>query len=297
MKIKQIGLTFAEEEFIQPGHPTCHGCGEILCVRHVLKLIGSRSILITVTGCISTEFGRRTTVPSTRIAMGSGGAVATGVRAALDMSGDRKTHVVVCSGDGGTFDIGLQAMSGAAERNENIIWICCDNEGFMKTGYQASSATPSGTRTTTTGSKSYRKKDIMTIVSGHGIGYAASASIAYPMDLHRKTQRIINEKGGFRFLYLNAPCPPGWGYPPELTMEMARRAVNSHAFPLFEIENSIKYSIQLPRVSETIHRYYAPQQRFAQLSASEIDEIQKQVEDRQAQLISRAASIEYIDPY
>ena len=54
------------------------------------------------------------------------------------------------TGDGSAYGMGLSATSGAIERNLDFLYICYDNEAYMNTGVQRSSATPFGTRTTTT---------------------------------------------------------------------------------------------------------------------------------------------------
>ena len=89
-------------------------------------------------------------------------AIATGLKAGLEVTGRPDVTVVAWAGDGGTFDIGLQALSGAAERNEDILYVCYDNEAYMNTGNQRSSATPlyAWTTTTPTG-EAGEKKDIL----------------------------------------------------------------------------------------------------------------------------------------
>jgi hypothetical protein len=142
----------------------------------------------------------------------SAAAAASGVRAALDLKGSPNTNVVAWAGDGGTFDIGLQALSGAAERNEDFIYFCYDNEAYMNTGVQRSSATPWGAWTTTTPTSDPEhqpKKDIMAIMAAHRIPYAATASVAYPVDLVEKVKKARTIRGT-RFIHILAPCPPGW---------------------------------------------------------------------------------------
>ncbi|MFH1003547.1 MAG: thiamine pyrophosphate-dependent enzyme [Chloroflexota bacterium] len=278
-----------------PGHSACHGCGAALNVRHMLKILGRKVIMVVVTGCSSAVISPRSSVPTTRIAYGSAGAVATGVRAALDMAGDTETKVLVWSGDGGTFDIGLQAMSGAAERNENIIWACNDNEAYMNTGIQRNSATPFGAWTATTASNQSGKKDIMMIVAGHRIPYAARASQSYPIDMLHKMRKVADIGKGFRFLHLYCPCPTGWRYSPELSMEVARRAVESNVFPLYEIENGITYTVQKPRKHIPVSDYLKIQGRFRHLSDKEIEYIQKCTDEDWERLLARADKVTDLD--
>ena len=190
----EIELT--EREFMYPGHVGCPGCGAAIAMRFVLKALGEKMIMVMPACCWSVIAGPYPTstlkIPVIHSAFETGGATASGVRAALDMKGDTETTVVTWAGDGGTFDIGFQALSGAVERNEDFIYVCYDNEAYMNTGIQRSSSTPYGAWTTTTPGKDWkkmRKKNIVEALVAHRIPYAATASISYPEDLIRKVRK------------------------------------------------------------------------------------------------------------
>jgi pyruvate ferredoxin oxidoreductase beta subunit/2-oxoisovalerate ferredoxin oxidoreductase beta subunit len=220
-------------------------------------------------------------VPLLHTGFATTAAAATGVRAALDFRGERDTTVVGFAGDGGTFDIGLQALSGAAERGEDFIFICYDNEAYMNTGVQRSSATPFGTRTTTTpggGWKRTGKKNIIEIMAAHGIPYAATASIAYPEDLMAKVRKAVAMRGGTRFLHVYASCPTGWGFPPQEAVKTARLAVQCNLFPLYEVEDSIRYTLN-SRGTDRVDAYLRMQTRFRHLDPASIADLQSQVDE------------------
>ncbi|MBW1774017.1 MAG: hypothetical protein JRJ82_14155 [Deltaproteobacteria bacterium] len=85
-----------------------------------------------------------------------------------------------------------RGVSAAAERNEDIIYVCYDNEAYMNTGNQRSGATPWGAKTSTNplpAKKNETKKDMMWIMMGHQIPYAATATVAYPDDLMAKARK------------------------------------------------------------------------------------------------------------
>ena len=239
MKKIEIPLT----ENLGHGHLACAGCGAAVSMRLTLKALGEKTVMVFPASCWSIIPGfwpySSFRIPVIHAGFVTGGATASGVRAALDIRGDHETVVAVWAGDGGTFDIGLQALSGAAERNEDFIYICNDNEGYMNTGTQRSSATPMFAWTTTTPvmrPKENPKKDIMAIMADHQIPYAATATIAYPEDFLRKMEKAKKIRGT-RFIHLLSPCPPGWRIPSELTIKISRLAVRSRIFPLYEIEN------------------------------------------------------------
>jgi pyruvate/2-oxoacid:ferredoxin oxidoreductase beta subunit len=219
-------------------------------------------------------------VPVLQTAFATAGAAASGLRAALDMTGDSETVVMAWAGDGGTFDIGLQSLSGAVERNEDILYVCYDNEAYMNTGVQRSSSTPYGTRTTTTpgrGWKRSRKKNIVEILAAHRIPYAATASIAFPEDMLRKFEKARQLKSGSRFLHVYASCPTGWAIPSEDSIRIARLAVQSNMFPLYEVENGVTYTLNY-QGHETVDTYLKPQGRFSHLNQDEIQLIQTMVD-------------------
>jgi pyruvate/2-oxoacid:ferredoxin oxidoreductase beta subunit len=202
------------------------------------------------------------------------------------MIGDTDTSVVAWSGDGGTYDIGFQALSGASERNENIIYVCYDNEAYMNTGILRSSASPLLAWTTTTpvsSPKNVPKKNIDFILAEHGIPYVATASIAYPDDMIRKFITAKNIKGT-RFIHILTPCPIGWKTNPSQTVKIARIAVQTGIFPLFEIkygEIIINYKIK----DKPVEEYLKLQGRFSHLKKKEIITIQKDIDKNWKRLI------------
>jgi pyruvate ferredoxin oxidoreductase beta subunit/2-oxoisovalerate ferredoxin oxidoreductase beta subunit len=203
-------------------------------------------------------------IPVIHSAFETGGAVASGVRAALDMKGDKETTVVTWAGDGGTFDIGMATLSAAAERDEDILYICYDNEIYGNTGGQRSSATPQGAVTNTTPrGKTQRKKDIVAILAAHRVPYVASVSLAHPEDTLRK-MRLALELEGFRFLHVLAPCPTGWKSEPADGVELIRLAVRSGLFPVVEVFGGRRTVINVePELSVAdLRQYFALQGRF-----------------------------------
>ena len=276
------------------GHLACAGCGAAVGMRMTLKALGERIVMVIPASCwsIIPGFWPYSSFRMTAVHAGfvTGGATASGVRAALDIRGDHESLVAVWAGDGGTFDIGLQSLSGAAERNEDFIYICNDNEGYMNTGTQRSSATPWLAWTTTTPvqqPKENPKKDIMAIMADHRIPYAATATIAYPEDFFRKMEKAKRIRGT-RFIHLLSPCPPGWKMSSELAVRISRLAVRSRVFPLYEIENGRSYTLQEESHVVPVKEYLKLQGRFSHLTADEIDRIQQRVDDEWQHLLRKA---------
>jgi pyruvate/2-oxoacid:ferredoxin oxidoreductase beta subunit len=208
------------------------------------------------------------------------------------MMGDPQTTVVAIAGDGGTFDIGIQAISAAAERNDDYIFICYDNEAYMNTGIQRSSATPWGAWTTTTPSadlKSQPKKDIVQIMAAHRVPYVATASIAYPDDFVRKIKKAQATRG-FKFIYAFSPCPVGWRFSSERTIQLARLAVQTRVFPLYEVENGERYHLNVEPEGIPVREYLKPQGRFSFLREGDMERIQENVDREWGRLMKRMNS-------
>ncbi|MFP4421870.1 MAG: thiamine pyrophosphate-dependent enzyme [Desulfococcaceae bacterium] len=273
-----------QTDHMHSGHVGCPGCGATVAMKFALRALGEQTILVIPACCWAIIAGAHPQtalgVPVLHTAFETAGAAASGLRAALDMRGDTETTVVAWAGDGGTFDIGFQALSGAVERNEDFIYVCYDNEAYMNTGVQRSSATPIGARTTTTPGKGWkrgRKKDIVEALAAHRIPYAATASIAYPEDMIRKFQKAKAMKGGSRFIHVFASCPTGWRTPSEQCIQIARRAVQTNVFPLYEVEDGVRYTLNAEG-DRPVRDYTAPQGRFRHLTDADYAEIQKSVD-------------------
>lgn len=286
-----------EEEFLLPGNAACHGCSSTLCLRVVLKALGKRTVLVIPASCSSVYQGMfpksAIAVPVINTAFASAAATASGVKAALLERGV-DADVVVWAGDGGTYDIGLQSLSGAAERGEDMIYICYNNEMYSNTGVQRSGATPYGAWTSTTLSgKREHRKDVAEIMISHGASYVATASAGYLLDLYKKVRRA-RKISGFRYIEILTPCPPGWKFPMSKSVEIAKLAVETGMWILYEYEEG---KIKLTGVSKAIaegkrrrkrvEEYLFSQGRFSHLSSEDVFEIERWIEDRWRRILGR----------
>ena len=299
--IKEIPL---REEFA-PGHRLCAGCGIPQLVRMVLKAIPGPKVVVNATGCLevaTTIFPYTSwTVPWVHSAFENAASTASGIEAAFRIlekkRGIKKPKVIVFGGDGGTFDIGLQALSGALERGHDMIYICYDNEAYMNTGIQRSSATPKGAATTTSPAgkvipgKLERKKDLIGIAIAHGVQYAATLNPAYPVDMYNKIVKAARVKGP-TVLHYFTPCPTGWRFDPSLSIEVARLAVQTRMWALYEYENG-QYKINvLVKKPRPLEDYLKLQGRFRHLLRPEnkwlLEELKRDVEENWNRLLKLA---------
>lgn len=270
-----------EEEYLYKGNTACAGCSAMLALRYVLKAAGPNTIIVNPACCSTVCQGSYPKsaygVPVLNIAFAAAAAAADGIASAERNKGK---NVIVFAGDGGTVDIGIQALSGAIERNANILYICYDNEAYSNTGMQKSGSTPIGaiTTTTPTGRKD-TKKDIDFIIMAHRPQYMATASSAYPRDLYKKVQKALTIQGT-KFIHIHCPCPSGWRFPTEKTVELGKLAVKTCTWFLYEYENGkVKISpnsVASLKKPEPIDSYIKAQGRFKGANA---EQIQREIND------------------
>mgnify|MGYP003875063061 CR=1 FL=1 len=296
------------EELLAPGHRLCAGCGIPQLVRLTLKAVKGPKVVVTSTGCleVATTIFPYTSwrVPWVHSAFENAAATASGIEAAFRIlekkKGVKKPKVIVFGGDGGTFDIGLQALSGALERGHDLIYICYDNEAYMNTGIQRSGATPKGAATTTSPAgrvipgKLERKKDLVGIAIAHGVRYAATMNPAYPVDMYNKLVKAASISGP-TVLHYFTPCPTGWRADPAKSIEIARLAVQTRVWPLYEYEDGTYRINVLVKKPKPVEEYFKLQGRFKHLFKPEnkwlLEEIKRDIEENWQRLL-RLAGIE-----
>lgn len=301
-----------KKDLLAPGHRLCAGCTEPTIVRQILLASDKQVVVANATGCLEVS---TTVYPYTawRVsyihnAFENAAATASGIEAAIKALKRKGKNIddyniVVFAGDGGTYDIGLQSLSGALERQHNFVYVCLDNEAYMNTGIQRSSATFPFAWTTTTPvgkvepGKREPKKDLALFAVAHNIPYVATASPSHFTDLIKKAEKAFATDGP-AVLNVLAPCPRGWRYPTEMGIKIARLAVETGIWPLFEVENG-KYRITVrPRELKPVEEWLKPQGRFRHLFRPEnehlIQKIQELVNSRLKMIeVLERASQEY----
>ncbi len=288
-------------ELLMSGHRACAGCGPAIAYRQILKATRGPIIATNATGCMEvvTTIYPYTSwrIPYIHTAFENVAANAAGIETALKVMKkkgrlkDDHVDVVAFAGDGGTYDIGIQALSGAAERGHDFLFVLYDNEAYMNTGIQRSGGTPHGAWTTTSpagrvipGKLEY-KKPIADIMVAHGIPYVATASLAYWRDLITKARKGLEVEGP-AFLHALAPCPRGWRYDTSKTIEIARLAVETCVFPLWETVDG-EYSLSAPSKvialkperKKPVREYLKNQGRFRHLFTPEFEHIIDEIEN------------------
>lgn len=272
------------EHLLAPGTAMCAGCGGLQTLHEVQDVLGRDTVVVNAAGCMTLlSVYPYTPMPGSWLytSMASAPAGAQGVRDALDIriakgriSREEDLRVVVLSGDGAAYGMGLSATSAAIERGLDFLYLCYDNEGYGNTGQQTSSATPHGARTaTSTGPAGYagHKKDLFSIWAAHRPAYVATVIGSEPLDLVRKIEKAKRIKGPKLIIALS-PCPTGWGFDPQHTVEIGRLAVRTGLWPLKEYEDGVITHTKVPAGRVPVEEYLKLQERFAHLFSPQRNE-------------------------
>lgn len=286
-----------DDEFYASGHRTCQGCGPALACRLVAKAAGGRTIFLGSTGCMyvanTSYYSTPWIAPWMHTQLGAIGSAAVGTAAglrALMRKGkipEEKINVVGLGGDGGAMDIGLSSLSGAMTHDQDLLIVLYDNESYANTGIQASSLTPWGANTTFTppgtiekyrvGNPRHKKNAAQLIAVGHpDVKYVATASIAYPQDLISKVKKALAQSGP-TFIHLLAPCPKGWGFPADKTIDVGKLTVETGMWRLYEIVDGKRRETYEPSDLRPVKDYIRAQDRFSHLTDEDIEKIQEEL--------------------
>lgn len=284
------------------GTPMCAGCGGLEALQQVYDVLGPKTVFVNAAGCMTLL----SVYPFTPFrgswlytAMASAPAGAQGVRDALDilleqkrMKHEEDLDVVVLTGDGAAYGMGLSATSGAIERDLDFLYLCYDNEGYGNTGQQYSSATPHAARTATSrSSRGYPgyKKDLFSIWAAHNPTYVATVIGSEPLDLARKIEKAKAMRGP-RMIIALSPCPTGWDYDPQESVNVGKLAVKTGIWPLKEYIDGKVVHNRIPRSRQPVEEYLRLQGRFSHLFEPEkntemLAEIQARVDRYWAKVV------------
>jgi len=281
------------------GHHLCPGCSIPVTLKILLRSTQFPVVVSNATGCLHTG---STVYPHTswrvnymHSSSSNASAGMSGIQAtykALKKQGrlpvDNRLKFLVVGGDGATYDSGFSAVSGAMERGEDFVYLCCDNQMYAGSGGQRSSASPMGAATTTTPAGSVLpgklqfRKDITRIMAAHKIPYVAQSSPWFWQDLYRKSEKAF-ETPGPTFINVLNPCPGEWKIPTGKSIEMSKLAADTCVWPLYEIENGNKITVNYkPKEKLPVTAWLESQDRFIHLLKSEnkwiVEKIQEEVD-------------------
>jgi len=123
------------------------------------------------------------------------------------------------------------------------------------------------------------------IFAAHKVPFIATTSVAYPEDLIAKIN-YGKDVYGFKMMIIHTPCPVGWRYDAAKTIEVARLAVQSGVWPLYEILDGEKFRLTYkPRELRPVSEYMRPQARFRHVTDDQIAGVQEETTRKWAKLL------------
>ncbi|MCD6553118.1 MAG: pyruvate ferredoxin oxidoreductase [Anaerolineae bacterium] len=303
IKLKELA---GKEERLVPGHRLCAGCAESIIIRQIVNAIEEPVVIATATGCLEVASSvypwTSWRVPWIHSAFENASTTAAGAEAmyrSLVRQGkieDKDIKFLAFGGDGATYDIGLQWISGTFERGHKVIYVCLNNEAYMNTGIQRSSATPLGASTTTSPAgkvipgKTQWRKPLTRIMAAHDIPYVAQASPHRWRDLMEKARKAV-EADGPAFINVISPCPRGWRHDSSMSVEVAKMAVETCYWPLYEVRNGTEWTLNYkPREKKPVADWLKMQGRFRHLFTPQfehvVEELQAKVDEEWERLLT-----------
>lgn len=159
----------------------------------------------------------------------------------------------------------------------------------MNTGYQRSSTTTEGSRTSTTplgrriSGKQQGQKYLPLIMAMHGAEYCAAATPGYMKDFVEKIQRGLEaSKRGFAYLHVFSPCPTGWSFPQDQTIQISKTAVKANMFPLWEKSADGFRLNYINKAPIPVSEFTKDIGKFKNLTEEQLMNIQREADERYA---------------
>jgi pyruvate ferredoxin oxidoreductase beta subunit len=114
------------------------------------------------------------------------------------------------------------------------------------------------------------------IIAAHGSPYVATTSIGFPRDMIRKVKKAI-EIVGPTYIHTHSPCTTGWGFDTSKTLEIAKLAVETGLWPMYDMEYGEITQVRRIKDPKPVEEYLRTQKRFKHLFTMEggEEEIQK----------------------
>jgi len=158
------------------------------------------------------------------------------------------------------------ALLNIGKRDQTSLFLCFDNEAVE------GKPTPA-----------IFKKWYPAVAVARGFHYVATACPSYPFDLIDKVRRGMESEGN-SYIHILSPCPVGWDFDSEFTVNIGRHAVESAIFPLYEVvTGSYRLTIDHPKI-RPVEQYLKLQNRFKHFKQKEILTIQAEVDREYAKL-------------
>ena len=129
-------------------------------------------------------------------------------------------------------------------------------------------------------------KKMPAVAAAEGCAYVATASPSYPFDLMDKVKRAMETEGN-SYIHILCPCPMGWQFPTEDAVKVGFLAVESLAFPLYEIAGGYYNETVKTLKPRDVTEYIRAQGRFEKVTDQQIKSVAAAVEKDYAKLVEQ----------
>jgi len=280
------------EELFVSGRRSCAGCGKAMAVRFVSKALGRESVFKS--GDSKGAVFERPETPSFGWDEMTFNDLVRSIISVIDrgnkkLIAERKTtqkwvKKPVIALDRKILDDNYIAFSNLIEKKLNILIALYDNETYMDRFIKETIPLPFGVEYEhhVPGEKELvfimEDKGLVRLLAESNIPYAASASVAYPFDMIEKIKRGL-EKDGTALVLIHSPCPTGWIFPPQDSLKIAKLAIDSKFFPLWELsDGKFKITQEIGDSGAKIEQYIKAQGRYRTFNEEMIQLIKKAVD-------------------
>ena len=312
-----INATTAMPKRIAPGHGACPGCGIIVNLNLLMRVIEDPVVLLFQTGCgmiVTTAYPKTSfKVPYVHNLFQNGAATLSGIVEVCHRKQEKgeipKGDIVfiMVSGDGG-MDIGMGSALGTALRGHKLIIFEYDNGGYMNTGYQLSYSTPKGAKSSTSHigkeqfGKTFFHKDMAQIMAAANIPYVATVAESNPVDFMKKAAKAAYyaKHHGTAYVKALSSCPLNWNDNPATERKVIEAAVDCCYFPLYEVEQGKTKLNYNPKASDkaiSVEKWLGMMGRTKHLIKEEykdiVSELQDEIDKRFQKLIVKSEN-EYL---
>ena len=124
----------------------------------------------------------------------------------------------------------------------------------------------------------YFPKDVPRIMIAHEATYVATASTAYIQDFINKIEKAKNLRG-FRYIEILSVCTPGWRVPEHIGPQLAKEAVETGYWLLFEYHQQ-KLKINRKPKFTGLKEFLKKQGRFRDITDDQIAIMEKYLKHR-----------------
>jgi pyruvate ferredoxin oxidoreductase beta subunit len=215
------------EEYISPGHEGVPGCGKVLATRLALKAAGQNTIVVSSSSFVKNS-AKNIIQPSWRIPFihtdDCPASLALGVETSMNQ-GNKIYNLLVLVDEKTTKAQREAEVEMLKKYASNVCYIFLDGKGTE-------------------------------VDKSPEITYAATTSVAFPLDIVNKVGKALKSKGP-SYVKIFSPTPAGSSFPQSKTIQVAKEAFNAKLTPIYEMEDGVLMNFEIPSKEASVDSFSA----------------------------------------